>query len=82
MYITVSTLPPPPAWARQQLRDMFSELRMYTDSMHITIHVCHHHPRACRARQQLRDIFAKIIQARRASGRREEDVLQQFIDGR
>ncbi|KAJ9518461.1 hypothetical protein QJQ45_018487, partial [Haematococcus lacustris] len=35
-----------------------------------------------KARKQLRDIFGKVIQARRASGRREEDVLQQFIDAR
>ncbi|PNW86578.1 hypothetical protein CHLRE_02g092350v5 [Chlamydomonas reinhardtii] len=35
-----------------------------------------------RCRKDLAAIFAKIIRARRESGRREEDVLQQFIDAR
>mmetsp|Transcript_6366 Transcript_6366/g.14126 ORF Transcript_6366/g.14126 Transcript_6366/m.14126 type:complete len:494 (+) Transcript_6366:74-1555(+) len=35
-----------------------------------------------KAREQLRQIFGKVIRARRESGTREEDVLQQFIDAR
>ncbi|KAG2500972.1 hypothetical protein HYH03_000794 [Edaphochlamys debaryana] len=35
-----------------------------------------------RCRKQLSEIFAKIIRNRRDSGRREEDVLQQFIDAK
>ncbi|KAF5835426.1 sterol 14 desaturase [Dunaliella salina] len=35
-----------------------------------------------KARKRLRDIFGRIIRARRASGHREEDCLQQFIDAR
>ena len=31
---------------------------------------------------ELAGIFSKIIKARRASGRTEQDVLQQFIDAR
>jgi len=34
------------------------------------------------ARAALSEVFATIIRARRASGRKEEDVLQQFIDAR
>lgn len=36
----------------------------------------------CRCRKELSVIFSKIIRARRESGAREEDVLQQFIDAR
>jgi hypothetical protein len=39
-------------------------------------------PFLCRARKELRSIFSKIVQARRASGVKEEDVLQQFVDAR
>ncbi len=35
-----------------------------------------------RAREELREIFARVIRGRRATGRREEDVLQQFIDAK
>lgn len=35
-----------------------------------------------KARKQLREIFAKVIQARRASGIKGEDVLQQFMDAK
>jgi len=38
--------------------------------------------RVCRAREEMRAIFQKVVTARRASGRREEDVLQQFIDAK
>jgi hypothetical protein len=37
---------------------------------------------ARRAREELRNIFAKVIRERRASGVKEEDVLQQFIDAK
>lgn len=40
------------------------------------------HAKRDRARKELSEIFAKIIRARRASGNREEDVLQQFIDAK
>jgi len=36
----------------------------------------------CRANKKLREIFGNIIRARRASGQREEDCLQQFIDAK
>ncbi|KAG1666372.1 hypothetical protein FOA52_007910 [Chlamydomonas sp. UWO 241] len=35
-----------------------------------------------RAREEMRRIFQKVVTARRASGVKEEDVLQQFIDAR
>lgn len=34
------------------------------------------------ARKQFEAIFTKVIQARKASGQKEEDVLQQFIDAK
>ena len=37
---------------------------------------------ARRARAELSRIFARIIQARRGSAAREEDILQCFIDSR
>ncbi|PNH01769.1 Obtusifoliol 14-alpha demethylase [Tetrabaena socialis] len=40
------------------------------------------HKKRDRCRKELADIFAKVIRARRASGRREEDVLQQFVDAK
>ncbi|KAI5084495.1 hypothetical protein GOP47_0000664 [Adiantum capillus-veneris] len=40
------------------------------------------HKRRDKARKQLADIFAKIIQNRRASGKRETDMLQAFIDSK
>nr|QKY15112.1 sterol 14 desaturase (STE14) [Polytomella parva] len=40
------------------------------------------HQKRDRARKELSSVFSKIIRARRASGAREEDVLQQFIDAR
>ena len=36
----------------------------------------------CRAREELSRIFSKVIRARRASGAREDDILQCFIDSR
>ena len=36
----------------------------------------------CRARRELSHIFNRIIQRRRASGSREDDILQCFIDSR
>ncbi len=35
-----------------------------------------------RAREELSRIFSKVIRARRASGAREDDILQCFIDSR
>lgn len=40
------------------------------------------HKKRDRARAELAIIFSKIIRARRASGVKEQDVLQQFIDAR
>ena len=40
------------------------------------------HRKRDKARAELSAIFGTVIRARRASGRREEDVLQQFIDAR
>ncbi|KAF6265917.1 sterol 14 desaturase [Scenedesmus sp. NREL 46B-D3] len=41
-----------------------------------------YHKKRDQARVKLGRIFAKVIQARRASGTKEEDVLQQFCDAR
>lgn len=40
------------------------------------------HKQRDKARKQLADIFTKIIQNRRASGKRETDMLQAFIDSK
>ncbi|KAK9831328.1 hypothetical protein WJX81_002868 [Elliptochloris bilobata] len=40
------------------------------------------HRRRDRAREELSRIFSKVIRARRASGAREDDILQCFIDSR
>jgi sterol 14-demethylase len=40
------------------------------------------HKQRNKARKELASIFAKIIQNRRASGKREEDMLQAFIDSK
>ncbi len=37
---------------------------------------------ACRARKELASIFSRIIQARRGSDSKEDDMLQSFIDSR
>ncbi len=39
-------------------------------------HVC------CRARKELAKIFSRIIQARRGSNTKEDDMLQSFIESR
>ena len=41
-----------------------------------------HSASPCRARVELSSIFARIIQARRDSKAKEEDILQCFIDSR
>lgn len=41
-----------------------------------------YHKKRDQARAGLGRIFAKVIQARRASSKKEEDVLQQFCDAR
>ena len=40
------------------------------------------HKRRDKARKELASIFSKIIRNRRASGKREEDMLQAFIDSK
>ena len=40
------------------------------------------HKKRDRARKELAGIFAKIIQVRRGSGKREDDMLQAFIDSK
>ena len=36
----------------------------------------------CRAREELARLFSKVVQRRRASGEKGNDVLQTFIDSR
>jgi hypothetical protein len=37
---------------------------------------------SCRARKELARLFSKVVQRRRASGEKGNDVLQTFIDSR
>jgi sterol 14-demethylase len=41
-----------------------------------------YHKKRDQARVKLGEIFGKVIRARRASSKKEEDVLQQFCDAR
>ncbi|GFR40145.1 hypothetical protein Agub_g701 [Astrephomene gubernaculifera] len=73
---------------REQLFDQVADLLHGLDEGMVPLSVffpylpIEPHKKRDRCRKALSEIFAKIIQNRRTSGRREEDVLQQFIDAR